>query len=150
MPLAADRILPLCDLLLGAAFADQHLHDKEKEEVRALLGDLVGEVPPEVDAHIVAFNPRAFDLAGAVTPFLSDSEDDRKKLVVLASAIVEADGEHDFAEDDYLRALAAALGLPASALDGLTADITEEELQDTFAQVRKRPPPPPPGQRAPR
>jgi uncharacterized tellurite resistance protein B-like protein len=143
MALAPDRILPLCDLLLGAAYADQHLHDKEKEEVRALLADLAGELPPEVDARIFAFDPKAFDLARAVAPFRGDAEDDRKKLLVLASAIVEADEEHDFAEDDYLRALAGALDLPASALTGLTADIEEEELQETFARVRRTPPPPP-------
>jgi uncharacterized membrane protein YebE (DUF533 family) len=143
MALAPDRILHLCDVLLGAAYADQHLHDKEKQKVRGLLGDLAGELPPEVDARIFAFDPKSFDLARAVAPFRSDTEDDRKKLVVLASAIVEADGEHDFAEDDYLRALATALDLPASALTGLTADIEAEELEVTFARVRRGPPPPP-------
>jgi hypothetical protein len=49
----------------------------------------------------------------------------------------------DLAEDDYLRALAAALGLPVSALAGLTVQIEAEELVETFRQVRKRPPPPP-------
>jgi len=54
----------------------------------------------------------------------------------------EADAEIDFSEDDYLRDLGKALGLPASALEGLTIDI-EQDLGETFAQVRKGPPPPP-------
>ena len=61
----------------------------------------------------------------------------------LASAVIESDDEIDFAEDDYLRALAQALALPASALAGLTVDVETEELKQTFQQVRKGPPPPP-------
>ena len=43
---------PLCDVLLGAAYADKHLRDSEKDEVRALLKELAGELPPEVEARI--------------------------------------------------------------------------------------------------
>ena len=35
--MASDRILPLCELLLGAAYADKELKDQEKDEVRSLL-----------------------------------------------------------------------------------------------------------------
>jgi hypothetical protein len=52
----------------------------------------------------------------------------------------ESDEEIDFSEDDYLRALAKALGLPDSALQGLTIEM---DLDESFAQVRKGPPPPP-------
>jgi hypothetical protein len=57
------------------------------------------------------------------------------------AAINDADDELDLAEDDYLRALAAALDLPASALEGLALDIEIEELREDFARVRKLPPP---------
>ena len=138
-----DRILPLCDLLLGAAYADKELRAQEKQEVRALLADLAGELPKEVDARIAAFDPKRFDLKKAVAPFRSDSPDERRKLLFLVSAVNEADDEIDFAEDDYLRALAKELALPASALDGLTVDIESEDLKDTFTKIRKGPPPPP-------
>jgi hypothetical protein len=55
----------------------------------------------------------------------------------------EADDEIDFSEDEYLRDLGKALDLPAAALDGLTIEIEEEELKETFQAVRKGPPPPP-------
>ena len=139
----ADRILPLCDLLLGAAYADEHLDDKERDEVRALLEELAGELPTEVEVKIASFDPKQFDLAASAAEFKSDSEDDRKKLLFLVSAVIEADEEIDFSEDDYLRALATALGLPSSALAGLTVDVETEELKQTFQQVRKGPPPPP-------
>ncbi|HTR55999.1 MAG TPA: TerB family tellurite resistance protein [Kofleriaceae bacterium] len=147
MTLASDRILPLCDLLLGAAYADKQLHDVEKAEVRAMIEDLAGKLPPDVDKRIASFDPKKFDVARAAAPFRGDSADDRKKLLVLASAVIEADEEIDFSEDDYLRALAAALDLPKTALAGLTVDVEAEELQQTFQAVRKAPPPPPPAKK---
>ena len=143
MSMAADRILPLCELLLGAAYADKELKDQEKDEVRALLEGLAGELPTEVELKISNFDPASFDLKASAAPFKSDSEDDRKKLLYLVSAVNEADDEIDFAEDEYLRDLAKALELPASALKGLTVDIETEELKETFKAVRKGPPPPP-------
>jgi len=145
MSMAADRILPLCELLLGAAYADKELKDQEKDEVRSLLEGLAGELPTEVEMKIVNFDPGSFKLETSAAPFKADSEDDRKKLLYLVAAVNEADEEIDFAEDEYLRDLASALGLPKSALDGLTVEIETEELKETFKQVRKGPPPPPPG-----
>jgi uncharacterized tellurite resistance protein B-like protein len=136
-----DRILPLTDLLLGAAYADKELKDQERDEVRALLEELAGELPVEVEVRLTSFDPATFDLAAAAAPFRDDSEDDRKRLLHLVSAVNEVDEEIDFSEDDYLRDLAKALGLPASALNGLTVEM---DLEDSFAQVRKGPPPPPP------
>jgi uncharacterized tellurite resistance protein B-like protein len=141
--MAADRILPLCELLLGAAYADKELKDQEKDEVRSLLEGLAGELPTEVEMKIASFDVDAFDIKAAAAPFKSDSEDDRKKLLYLVSAVNEADDEIDFAEDDYLRSLADALGLPKSALEGLTVEVETETLEETFKQVRKGPPPPP-------
>lgn len=141
--MAADRIVPLCELLLGAAYADKELKDQEKDEVRSLLEGLGGELPAEVDTKISGFDPAKFDLAAAAAPFKGDSEDDRKKLLYLVAAVNEADDEIDFAEDEYLRSLAEALGLPKTALEGLTIEIETEELKETFKQVRKGPPPPP-------
>ncbi len=139
----ADRILPLTKLLLAAAYADNEVHDQERDEVRALLEELAGELPTDVELEIVNFAPQAFDLAATAGEFAADSEDDRKKLLFLVSAVIEADDEIDLAEDDYLRALAAALELPASALAGLTVEVETEELKQTFQLVRKGPPPPP-------
>ena len=141
--MAADRILPLCELLLGAAYADKELKDQEKDEVRSLLEGLAGELPTEVEMKIENFDPTSFKLATSAEPFKGDSEDDRKKLLYLVAAVNEADEEIDFAEDEYLRDLASALGLPKSALEGLTVEVETEELKETFKQVRKGPPPPP-------
>lgn len=139
-----DRILPLCDVLLGAAYADQRLADSERTKVRELVRQLAGELPAEADARIRGFDPAGFDVAAAAAPFAGDPEDARKQLLVLVTAVIDADDEVDLAEDWYLRALADALQLPKSALAGLTVEIEPAELGAAFAKVRKGPPPPPP------
>ena len=140
-----DRILPLSELLLGAAYADKELKDQEKDEVKNLLKDLAGELSAEVESRIASFDPKSFDLKVSASAFKDDPEDDRKKILFLVAAVNEADDELDFAEDDYLRDLGSALGLPASALEGLTVEVETEELKQTFEKVVKKPPPPPPG-----
>lgn len=138
-----DRILPLTDLLLGAAYADHELKDQERDCVRELLEELAGELPVDVELRLTAFDPTKFDLEASAAPFRGDSEDDRKKLLHLVSAVNEADEEIDFSEDDYLRSLGKALGLPAKALEGLAVEIESADLDESFAAVRKVPPPPP-------
>lgn len=140
-----DRILPLCDLLLGAAHADRHLQARERAKVRELLVELTrSELTPDLEERIVSFSSARFDLAATAAEFRSDPEEDRRRVLHLVSAIHEADGEIDLAEDDYLRALAGALDLPKSALAGLALEIEIEDLREHLAKVRKVPPPPPP------
>lgn len=146
-----DRLVPLCDLLLGAAYADDVFKDHEEDEVRGLLEDLGGdELSVELETRLATFDPETFDLAATARHFLADSLDDRKRLLYLVAAINDADDEVDFAEDEYLRELAQALDLPDDSLAGLTIDIVEDfdEQRETIAKVRKGPPPPPTGARA--
>jgi uncharacterized tellurite resistance protein B-like protein len=142
--MTTDRILTLSELLLGAAYADKELKDQERDEVRTLLQGLACDLPAEVDEKLKSFDPDKFDLKASAATFVGDSEEDRKKLLFLVAAVNEADDELDFAEDDYLRDLAAALELPASALEGLAMEVETEELKESFQAVRKGPPPPPP------
>jgi len=129
---------------MGAAYADQEFKDREREEVREMLADLSGaKLTPELEARIEKFDPKTFDLAKTAAAFKSDSEDERRRLLFLVAAINDADEEVDFAEDEYLRKLAQALSLPASALEGMTIDVEVEELREDFQKVRKGPPPVP-------
>lgn len=140
-----DRIGPICDLLMGAAYADKEFKDREREEVREMLADLSGaKLTAELEDRIKNFDAKAFDLTKTATAFKADTEDERRRLLFLVAAINDADEEIDFAEDEYLRSLAAALSLPASALQGMTIDVEVEELREDFQKVRKGPPPPPP------
>ena len=140
-----DRIGPICDLLMGAAYADKEFKDREREEVREMLADLSGtKLTPELEDRIKNFDTKGFDLTKTAAAFKDDTEDERRRLLFLVAAINDADEEIDFAEDEYLRSLATALALPASALQGMTIDVEVEELREDFQKVRKGPPPPPP------
>lgn len=138
---SSDRIFPLCELLLGAAYADGEFHKSEDTEIRSLLIELAGEMRIEVEACIQSFEPNKFDISSVVGVFRDDSEEERRKLLLLVATVIEADEEIDLAENEYLRRLASALVLPESALDGLIVDIEIEEVKETFEAVRKGPPP---------
>ena len=138
-----DRLELLCDLLLGAAYADNVFKDHEQDEVRGLLEDIGGELSPSIEVKIGTFDAKAFDLEATAKHFRDDPEEDRKRVLFLVAAINDADDEVDFAEDEYLRKLCTALGLPASALTGMTLDVEVDEIKESFARIRKGPPPPP-------
>lgn len=140
-PTTSDRIFPLCELLLGAAYADDELHTTEKTEIRALLVELAGELRVEVEACIASFEPKTFDPRSVIGIFKDDPEDERVRLLRLISTVIEADDEIDLAENDYLRSVATALSLPSSALAGLLVDVQVEEIKDSFHAMRKSPPP---------
>jgi uncharacterized tellurite resistance protein B-like protein len=140
-PNDSDRIFPLCELLLGAAYADAELHPQEKTEIRALLVELAGELRIEVEACIASFEPEKFDPSAVIGVFRDDSEEERKRLLLLVSTVIEADDEIDLSENEYLRKLASLLALPKAALEGLVVDVEVEEVKETFQAVRKGPPP---------
>jgi len=139
-----DRLVPLCDLLLGAAYADEEFKDRERDEVKGLLVELSGSaLSEEIEAQIAGFDPKAHDVAASAAAFADDSEDNRKRVLHLVAAIHEADEELDFSEDDYLRTVAKALKLDDATISALTIDVEVEELREELAIVRKPPPPPP-------
>ena len=142
---ANDRTQALTDLLLGAAFADDHLDDREAERVQELLAYMLdGKIPPALDAQIDTFDAKTFDVKKTAAVFKGDSAADRAHLLSLVAAVHEADDTHDLAEDEFLQKLAAALGLPASALGGLTVKVEVEELKTRYKKATT-PPPLPPG-----
>ena len=59
------------------------------------------------------------------------------QLLELIAAVHAADGEIDFAEDDHMRAVGAALGLPPESFKELVVDIIEEiDLGDDLERLR--------------
>ena len=141
----SDRIGPLCDLLLGAAYADSKFEDREDEAVRRVLGELAGaDLPVELEAQMNQFDHEKFDVVTTAAAFKTDPVADRARVLAFVAAINDADDEVDFAEDEYLRAVCEALGLPATALDGLVVDVEIEEMRADFDKVVRKGPPPPP------
>ena len=141
----SDRIGPLCDLLLGAAYADSQFEDREDEAVRAVLAELAGDdLPVELEAQMNQFDPDKFDVVKTAAAFKNDPIADRGRVLAFVAKINDADDEVDFAEDEYLRKVCDALGLPKTALEGLIVDVEVEEMAADFAKIVRKPPPPPP------
>lgn len=137
----ADRIDVITDLLMGAAYADGTLEGREEAAVRRLLGELLdgATLPPETDARIAGFDRRGFDLKAAAAHFAADSAERKRKLLELVVAVRDADDVFDTDEDDYMTALAQALGMKREEYADLALEI--EELRNSLDDVRRSMPP---------
>ncbi len=134
-----DRIESVADLLMGAAYADNNLEGAEKRTIKDLLCDLLGEdeLPMAVGFRLDGFAPKAFDVKKTASVFAKDSADSKRKLLQLVAAVHDADDEYDLAEDEYLVALAKALGVPDKDYRDLALEIVEEtDLGEAFEEVR--------------
>ncbi len=139
----SDRINVICDLLLGAAYADDHFHDSERKAINELLGKLIdGDLPADLTKRIETFDAGSFDVATSADTFKGDSNDDKYKILELIAVVHDADDEYDFAEDEYMRAVATAMGMEGDAMSKFTLDIEIEELKDDLDKLRTPPPTP--------
>lgn len=133
----SERANIIVDLLLGAAHADGRLDGREAQKVMELVRGMSTDaaVLAHADKRIKEFVPAKFDVQQAAKPFLGESEDQRHQLLELVAQIHSADDELDLSEDDYLRSLGAALGLPQSAYSDLVLDYSVEEKQEIFEDL---------------
>jgi uncharacterized tellurite resistance protein B-like protein len=138
-----DRIEAVCDLLMGAAYADKELHEKEKQVVTDYLVSLLpeGELSKELTQRIDDFSPDDFKLASVLAKFSGDSDEDRKKLLEIVAAVHSADDEHDFDEDEFINAVAAGLSLSDADKKTHVLDYEVESLKEHLAKLRPSPPP---------
>ncbi len=140
-----DRILVLTDLFMGALWADDEFSEDEQKAVRTLLADLLlvtpTTLPAEVEDRIVRFDPLSFDLEEAAGDFAADPPMAKRRLLELVGRMVDADGVVDMKEDEYLRRLAALLGMEYSEYSDLVLDYEIDELRESFEQLRAPPPP---------
>lgn len=136
-----DRLPFIADLLLGAAYADGTLEGQEEEAVRALLKDLLGTaLPAELEARVAGFNPAQFDLARCASVFANDDDARKRKLLELVVSVHDSDEVLHSAEDDYLVAVAHALGLSRDVYGDLAMEFEYDELRDALEDVRHPPP----------
>ena len=140
-----DRIEAVCDLLMGAAYADNLLHDKEKQVVTDFLGSLLpdGEVTDELLERIGSFSPDGFELGDVLSQFADDSEEERKKLLEVVAAVHSADEEYDLDEDEFITSVAAGLSLTDDDSMKHLLDYEVESLKEYMAKLRPSPPPVP-------
>jgi uncharacterized tellurite resistance protein B-like protein len=134
-----DRLPLVADLLMDAAYADRRLEGEEKAMVKRLLCGIleVDALPMDLAFRADEFDPGRFDRAATLAAFKEDPLDLRHRLLELLAAVHGADGEIDFAEDDHLRAVGAALGVPPEDFRELVVDIVEEiDLGDDLERLR--------------
>ena len=132
-----ERAHIITDLLLGAAHADGRMDGRESEKVKELVRTLTTDpdVLASCEKRIKDFVPAKFDVQEAAKGFLGESEDQRYQLLELVAQIHAADEELDLEEDDYLRSLGTALGLPDNAFEDLVLDYSVEEKQEMFEDL---------------
>lgn len=123
-----DRIPLVADILMAAAHADAHFHGQERAAVVRLLRQVLGgaALPMDLEFHIDEFDPAKFDLGETAAAFTSEPLETKRRLLEMVSAVHAADDEYDMSEDDFVRALGAALGLPDESYRDLAAVVVEE------------------------
>jgi uncharacterized tellurite resistance protein B-like protein len=140
-----DRIEAVCDLLMGAAYADKELHEKEKEAVSDHLASLLpdGELTDDLKERIDDFSAEDFDLETTLALFSDDDKEDRIKLLGVVASVHSADEEYDLDEDDFLKAVASGLSLSDEDKKEHILEYEVESLKEHLAKLRPSPPPVP-------
>jgi uncharacterized tellurite resistance protein B-like protein len=140
-----DRVSVLTDLLLGAAWADDHFSTDERRELRRVLSGLLGlenaPLPLHLEERIESFDPLAFDLVSVAKEFDQDPPTSRERLVALVAGLATSDGDVTAPEAAFLSDLVQALGLGDADWRTLAASGDDRELRGLFEQLRAAPPP---------
>ena len=134
-----DRLPLVADLLMDAAHADDTLEGTEKAAVKRLLRELLEAptLPMDLDFRIEEFAPERFDLAATAAAFANEPPTIKRRLLELCACVHAADGEIEFSEDEQLRRVAQALGLPPESYDDMVVTVVEEiELGEDLDRLR--------------
>ena len=136
-----ERIHTITELLCAAIYSDGTMMGEEDTEARRVLADLLlttpEELPPEVDQHIREFSILEFDMAEAVRDFMADPPMKKRRLLELVTKMVDADGEVDLREDQFVRDLAKTLQMEPSEYDDLVLEIEVIEPQERRRRRRE-------------
>ena len=134
-----DRLPLVADLLMDAAHADDTLEGTEKAAVKRLLRELLESptLPMDLDFRIEEFAPEKFDLGATAAAFVNEPPAIKRRLLELVACVHAADGEIEFSEDEQLRRVAKALGLPPESYDDMVVSVVEEiELGEDLERLR--------------
>lgn len=108
-----DSIRPIADLMMGAAYSDDHFCEHEEITVRRLLCRLLGtnDLPEELQQHIAAFKPDEFDLETSVEAFAARSRTTRRRLLELVREVCDSDATYALPEERYMLDIVASLAI---------------------------------------
>jgi uncharacterized tellurite resistance protein B-like protein len=139
-----DKNETIADLLMGAAYADNHLDGRELDAVKKLLANVMSleQLPEEMTARLESFDAKGFDARAAAQSLELTTEEEKRNLVELIAAVTEADDELDLDENDYIEEVAGALDLPRATFTDLTVEVLSvENLQAAGQRLMSVPPP---------
>ena len=139
-----DKNETIADLLMGAAYADNHLDGRELDAVKKLLANVMSleQLPEEMAARLESFDAKGFDARAAAQSLELTTEEEKRNLVELIAAVTEADEELDLDENDYIEEVAGALDLPRATFTDLTVEVLSvENLQAAGQRLMSVPPP---------
>lgn len=149
-----ERIHVITELLCAAIYSDGTMMGEEDQAARRVLADLLlttpDQLPEAVDQHIREFSILEFDMEEAVRDFMSDPPMKQRRLLELVTKMVDADGEVDLREDQFVRDLAEALGMDEAEYQDLVLEIEVIEPAERMRRKRESftdlimPPPVPP------
>lgn len=134
----------LADLLMGAAYADDHFDGREGEVVREKLAAWldVDELPNTIESRLDSFDHTTFDLSVTVSLLGIDDAKTARKVLELVAAVHDADDVTDLDEDAYLKELASALGVPEEDYADLQLEVLSvEDLREGIRGLAAKPPP---------
>lgn len=115
----------IADLLMAAAHADPLQTEEPYEIVCTALKQVMGAAYLLSDMHprLKAFDPDSFDIQSVVEALALESDVEKRQLLELIAAVHDADQIVAEEEDDFLRGVAEAMGVPFESYEDLTIEI---------------------------
>jgi hypothetical protein len=138
------HLIPITELLMGAAFADPRSTGRELGITRRILLEILDaeRLPTAISDLIVHFNPAQFEVCEAVPPLAELPKRERRAILEYIDRVHQIDGLTTRREDAYLEAVAYGLGLEVAEFSDLcldplehleTVEFSAEDLSD-FAE----------------
>jgi len=108
-----EQLAVIGEILMGAAYADGEKAGIEVVAIGEQLKEFVEAelLPVEVRRRLDRFDPQAFDPVAASQCLTFTDDSDRMALIQLIATVIGADSILHPSEIDYLRGVAAAIGL---------------------------------------
>ena len=112
LELDEDRLFHLARLLMGAAYADDDFHGLERDAIQRILEDFSDdtEARDTVIERLAEVDASSVDVEDAASKLDVDGVDQRREVFKCLTAVTDADFTLDFAESDFVQAVADALG----------------------------------------
>ena len=107
-----EQLYHLARLLMGAAYADDEFHGLERDAIQNVLGDFTDdtETRDAVIRRMADVDASTVDVEDAAEGLDIQGVEKRQEIFKCLTKVTDADFTLDFAESDFVQAVANALG----------------------------------------